>query len=93
MSCLAVTTWQLGEVERARELIDEANRRANKNSAMHRRWLIRSSGNPTSKSSRGDAAAALCAAEALEALSREHGMPFWASTAELHLGWARRSSP
>ena len=28
MSVLAVTMWQLGEVERARELIEEANRRA-----------------------------------------------------------------
>ena len=28
MSCLAITTWQLGEVDRARELIEMANRRA-----------------------------------------------------------------
>ena len=30
MSVLAVTMWQLGEVERARELIDQANRRADR---------------------------------------------------------------
>ena len=28
MSCLAMTVWQLGEIEHARELIDAANRRA-----------------------------------------------------------------
>jgi tetratricopeptide (TPR) repeat protein len=28
MSCLAITTWQLGEIDRARELIEMANRRA-----------------------------------------------------------------
>jgi predicted ATPase len=38
---------------------------------------------------RGDAAAALSAAEALEALCREHGMPFWRVRAELNAGWAR----
>ena len=38
---------------------------------------------------RGDAAAALSAAEALEALGREHGMPFWRVRAELNMGWAR----
>jgi predicted ATPase len=35
------------------------------------------------------AAAALVAAEATEALSREHGMPFWRTFAELNAGWAR----
>jgi hypothetical protein len=38
---------------------------------------------------RGDAAAALSAAEALERLGREHGMAFWRIRAELHAGWAR----
>ena len=38
---------------------------------------------------RGDAAAALSAAEALEDLGREHGMPFWRTDAELNAGWAR----
>jgi predicted ATPase len=38
---------------------------------------------------RGDAAAALSAAEELEALCREHGMPLWRVNAELKAGWAR----
>ena len=49
-SCLAVTSWQLGEVDRARGLIDEANRRG-KNSATPHRWPIRSPGKPSSNSS------------------------------------------
>ncbi len=88
MSCLAAASWQLGEVERARELIDSANRRA------------KELGHPPSMAHplfwksyleilRGDAAAALSAAEALERLSREHEMPSWRLMAELNLGWAR----
>ena len=38
---------------------------------------------------RGDAAAALSAAAALETLSREHGMLFWRIRAEGVAGWAR----
>jgi adenylate cyclase len=38
---------------------------------------------------RGEVAAALQAAEALERLCREHGMPFWRAAAELGAGWAR----
>ena len=88
MSCLAVTSWQLGEVDRARELIDQANRRAR--DLGH----VPSMAHPLLWKShleilRGDAAAALSAAEALEALAREHGMPFWAIRAELNSGWAR----
>ena len=76
MSCLALTMWQLGEVERARELIEQANRRASE--LGH----VPSMAHPLYWKSyleilRGDAAAALSAAEALEALGREHGMPFW----------------
>jgi predicted ATPase len=88
MSVLAVTMWQLGDVERARELIEEANRRA--------RVLghAPSMAHPLHWKSyleilRGDAAAALSAAETLEALTREHVMPFWRVMAELNAGWAR----
>ena len=50
MSCLAVTSWQLGEVDRARELIDEANRRARE--LGHAPSMAHPlSGNPSSKSS------------------------------------------
>jgi predicted ATPase len=38
---------------------------------------------------RGDPAAALIAAEALEELGREHGMLLWRVAAELGAGWAR----
>jgi tetratricopeptide (TPR) repeat protein len=87
MSCLAVTSWQLGEVDRARELIDQANRRAR--DLGHAPSMV----HPLLWKShleilRGDAAAAVSAAEALAALAREHGMPFWAIRAELNLGWA-----
>jgi hypothetical protein len=76
MCCLALTNWELGEVERARELIDMANRRAAE--LGH----VPSMANPLYWKShleilRGDAVAALSAAEALEALSREHGMTLW----------------
>jgi hypothetical protein len=42
---------------------------------------------------RGDAAAALAAAEALEALSREHGMPNWRAVAQIRVVWARCRLP
>jgi tetratricopeptide (TPR) repeat protein len=88
MSILATTSWQLGEVERARELIDMANRRAAE------LGLVPSMAHPLqSKFSlellRGDAAAALAAAEALAALGRDHGMPHWLADAELYAIWAR----
>ena len=85
---LAATMWQLGEVERARELIDWANRRASEarsyrgdgpcalleivSGILARRPL-----------------ATLSAAEALERLAREHGMLQYVNEAELHSGWAR----
>jgi predicted ATPase len=86
VSVLAVTMWQLGEVERARELIDEANQRA--------RDLAPSMAHPLHwisclETLRGDGAAALNAAEALEALCREHGIVHWRVLAELHMGWPR----
>ena len=87
MSCLAVTSWQLGEVERARRLIDEANRRGKElgHAPSMAHPLVRKS---DLELLRGDAAAALSAAEALDVLSREHGMPFWRMRAELNAGWA-----
>ena len=85
---LAMTMWQLGEVERARELIDEANRRARDlghapSMAHPLNWKSRL------EILRGDAAAALSAAETLEGLCREHGMPFWRIRADLDAEWAR----
>jgi tetratricopeptide (TPR) repeat protein len=88
MSVLAVTMWQLGEVDRARELIEQANRRGSE------------LGHPPSRAHpllwkshleilRGDAAAALIAAEALEGLGREYGLAFWRTYGELSAAWAR----
>src|SRR6516165_4296180 len=88
MSVLAVTMWQSGEVDRARELIEQAIRRGSE------------LGHPPSMSHplfwkshleilRGDAAAALIAAETLEGLGQEHGLPFWRAFAELNVAWAR----
>jgi predicted negative regulator of RcsB-dependent stress response len=88
MSCLAIATWQLGEVDRARELIEMANRRA---AALGH---VPSMGYPLLFRShlevlRGDAAAALSSAESLELCAREHGMTLWRRWAELSSAWAR----
>ena len=87
-SVLAVTMWQLGEVDRARELIDEANGLASElchapSMAHPLLWKTHL------EILRGDAAAALRTAEALENLSREHGMPFWRTAGALNAAWAR----
>jgi class 3 adenylate cyclase/tetratricopeptide (TPR) repeat protein len=88
MSCLAITTWQLGKVDRACELMEMANRRAA--GLGH----VPSMGHPLLFRShlevlRGDAAAALSSAEALESCAREHGMTLWRQWAELSSAWAR----
>jgi tetratricopeptide (TPR) repeat protein len=88
MSVLAETMWQLGEVDRARELIEQANLRASE--LGHAPSMAQ----PLNLKSRleilrGDPAAALIAAEALDGLSREHGMPFWRTLAEMSVAWAR----
>jgi predicted ATPase len=88
MSVLAVTMWQLGEVDRARELIEQANRRGSElghapSMAHPLQWKSHL------EILRGDPAAVLIAAEAQERLSRDHGMPFWRTVAELSGGWAR----
>jgi tetratricopeptide (TPR) repeat protein len=88
MSVLAVTMWQLGEVERARELIEEANRRGSElgyGPSMAHPLLWKSQ----LEILRGDPAAALNAAEALVDLGRERRMPFWCVQAELSADWAR----
>ena len=88
MSWLAVTMWQLGEVERARALVEEVNRRAaelghapSMAHPLQAKFFL--------EFLRGDAAAAQAAAEALEVLGREHGMPHWRATAESFVDWAR----
>ena len=88
LSFLAATMWQLGEVERARELIEWANRRASEVGD------IRSIANALYWKSyleiwRSDPLATLSAAEALERAVRELGMMQYINEAELHSGWAR----
>ena len=88
MSVLAVTMWQLGEFDRARELIEQANRRASELGhapSMAHPLLWKSH----LEILRGDPTAALIAAEALQCLGQEHGLPFWRTHAELSVGWAR----
>ena len=88
MSVLAVTMWQVGEVDRARELIEQANRRGSElghGPSMTHPLLWKAH----LEILRGDPAAALSAAEALDDLGREHGMPFWRTDAGLSAGWAR----
>jgi class 3 adenylate cyclase/tetratricopeptide (TPR) repeat protein len=85
---LAATMWQLGEVERARDLI---------NSAIHRvsetGYFVAIADALFYKSSleiwRGDPRATLSAAEALVHVARERGMVQYLNEAELHSGWAR----
>jgi predicted ATPase/class 3 adenylate cyclase len=87
MAMLALTSWLLGEVDRARELIEQANRRAaeighvpSMTIPLHLKSLL--------EIMRGDASAALTASKALEALSSEHGMTLLHSRAELTSSWA-----
>jgi predicted ATPase len=88
MSVLAQTIWHLGEVERARELIEMANRRAaelghapSMAHPLQSKFFL--------ELQRGDAAAALATAEALAALGRDHGMAHWRADGELFAVWAR----
>jgi class 3 adenylate cyclase len=88
MSCLAITSWQLGEVDRARELIELANRRAAELGhvpSMGYPLLFRSH----LEVLRGNAAAALSSAEALGSCAREYGMTLWRRWAALSSAWAR----
>jgi predicted ATPase len=87
LCCLALTSWQLGEVARARELIDKANQRAAE--IGH----VPSIANPLQFKSlleilRGDASATLTASNALKTLSGEHGMTLQRNWAEATASWA-----
>jgi tetratricopeptide (TPR) repeat protein len=87
MAMFALTSWQLGDVDRARELTEAANRRAaeighvpSMAMPLHLKCLL--------EIMRGDASAALTASEALDALSREHGMTLQQTWAKLESSWA-----
>jgi predicted ATPase len=88
MSFLAITSWHLGEVDRARELIEASKRRA-----IELKHVI-SIATPLYLNSilellRGDAAAALQAAEAMEVLARDQGMTLFRTEGELLSAAAR----
>jgi class 3 adenylate cyclase/predicted ATPase len=88
LSFLAATMWQLGEVERARELINSATQRAfetGHSGAIADALFWKS----YLEIWRGDPLTTLSAAKALETLAREHAMTQFVSEAELHSGWAR----
>jgi predicted ATPase len=87
MSMLALACWLLGEVDRARELIDAANRRAAEINHIPSR-AIPLYLEVLLEIMRGDASAVLIASEALDALSREHGMALLGGRAELSSSWA-----
>jgi predicted ATPase len=84
---LAPTMWALGQVQRARELIDAATQRAAEvdtpamADALH--WKV------DLEIWRNDPFAALRAAEALKVVARQSTMAQWLNLAELATGWAR----
>jgi predicted ATPase len=84
---LAPTLWVLGYVERARELINTATRRAGvidvpaMADALH--WKV------DLEILRDDPAATLSAAESLEVVAQENDMAQWLNVAQLAAAWAR----
>jgi class 3 adenylate cyclase len=87
-SFLAVTVWQLGKVERARELINWAIKRANE--VGHIGALVDALfWKSCLEIWRGDPNATLSATEALELVARKHGLAQFLNEAELHSAWAR----
>ena len=88
MSFLAITTWHLGAVDRARKLIELSKRRAielNHATSMATPLYL----NSILELLRGDAAAALRAAEAMEVLARDQGMTLFRTEGELLSAAAR----
>jgi hypothetical protein len=87
-AAFASTLWQLGELDRARDLVAAAIRRASEvghggSLADTLFWKL------YFEVWRADPAAALSAAEGLEVFARERGMAQYLNEAELHSGWAR----
>ena len=85
---LALANWLLGDVGRARELIEDAvahaakfPRIATKANACYFKAIC--------EIIRGDAEAAQHTAETIVALSREHGLALYQAYGTVSLGWAR----
>jgi predicted ATPase len=84
---LAHSYWQLGEIERARSLMDETIAQARDRghapslaSALHFQTLF--------EMFRDDVAAVRSTAESLAAASREHGLALYLANSVLYLAWA-----
>jgi tetratricopeptide (TPR) repeat protein len=91
---LALAEWHLGEVERARRLIDRALRRAEElghvaTVVQARFW------NTMLETCRNDVAAARLAADALLETTKEHGIKTYADLGQVFANWAhgRRVDP
>ena len=85
---LALTKWHLGEVDRARQLIESSTQRAEElghvaavASALFFKTLI--------ASRRGDVAATRLGAESLLALTEEHDMRTYTDVGQVYACWAR----
>jgi tetratricopeptide (TPR) repeat protein len=85
---LALTEWHLGELERARRLIDESTRRAAEldhvpavASALYFKTVI--------ECRRGNVPATRLGAESLLTLTEEHNMKTYADLGQIYANWAR----
>jgi class 3 adenylate cyclase/tetratricopeptide (TPR) repeat protein len=85
---LALTEWHLGEIERARQLTDEATRRAGElghvaavAGALYFKTVI--------ESRRGDAPATRVSAESLLQLTQEHNLKTYTDVGQVYANWAR----
>ena len=85
---LAHASWLLGDLQRARQLIEEATRLGRELDhlpsilgALHLKLVI--------KSAREDPAAVVADAENLLRISQRHGFDFYASLSRVYLSWAR----
>ena len=91
LTYLALASWHLGEVERCRLLIEEAVRLATE--LGHAATLAFAYNYQTIiEARRGDAAAALDAAERLAALTRERGLDYFLAASQSWSTWARARS-
>ncbi|MBV9288182.1 MAG: AAA family ATPase, partial [Hyphomicrobiales bacterium] len=87
-SYFASVLWQLGDLERAREMVDWGTRRAGEVgniSAIGHALFAKS----YLEIWRGDPLATLSTAQALKRVAQEHGMIQFLNEADLHSGWAR----
>jgi class 3 adenylate cyclase/predicted ATPase len=85
---LAIATWHLGEVKRARQLAEQAVRSAAELGHVPSRaqaYFVKT----VLETNCGDPTAALRSAETLLALAREHGMDNWIALGEVYAAWAR----